>query len=256
MTTICKNCNFTFEGKYCNNCGQTANTHEINFHSILHEVQHTFLHVDKGILYTTKQLLIRPGHTIREYLNGKRVEHFKPFSYILILSTVYALLNKVSHKLTIVEAFFEGFSEGASNGSNTQAGALVSSIQWLQHHYAYTTLLMLPIVSLASYLAFKKCKYNYFQHLILNSYAAGQRTVIFLCLLPFDYLMSDQSNNSALEYFKIVAALVINLWVYYQFFHNIKPINRILLSLLTAVLFTVLFLLTLILFFILAKSLQ
>jgi Protein of unknown function (DUF3667) len=256
MTINCKNCKTTFEGNYCNKCGQTANTHEINFHSILHEVQHTFLHIDKGILYTTKQLLIRPGHTIRDYLNGKRVEHFKPFSYILILSTVYALLTKASQKVTIIEEFFKGFSEGTSRETNANASAFTSSIQWLQHHYAYTTLLTIPIVSLASYWAFKKCKYNYFQHLIINSYTAGQRTVVFLCLLPFDYLLSNKASSTGFEFFKIAIVLTLNLWVYFQFFNNIKPIKRILLSFLTAILLTILFLLALTLFFIIAKVMQ
>ncbi len=82
MTTKCKNCNHDLKGNFCNNCGQTKETHEINFKSILHEIQHSIFHIDKGILYTTKELFIRPGLTIREYLHGKRVKHFKPFAYI------------------------------------------------------------------------------------------------------------------------------------------------------------------------------
>lgn len=69
MITTCKNCNHNFKGNFCNNCGQTANTHEINFTSILHEIQHGIFHIDKGILYTSKELFRRPGHTIREYLD-------------------------------------------------------------------------------------------------------------------------------------------------------------------------------------------
>jgi len=81
MAINCKNCNNLYDGNYCNHCGQSANTHEINFKSILHEVQHSLLHIDKGILYTTKELLLRPGKTISDYLNGKRVKHFKPFAF-------------------------------------------------------------------------------------------------------------------------------------------------------------------------------
>ena len=107
MTTHCKNCNHHLKGNFCSNCGQSANTHDINFGSIVHEIQHSVFHIDKGILYTTQQLFIRPGHTIREYIEGKRVKHFKPVAYILILSAIYTLIANVTHKTAYLENFLK-----------------------------------------------------------------------------------------------------------------------------------------------------
>ncbi len=47
MGNNCKNCNQDLNGNYCSNCGQTADTHEINFKSILHEIQHSIFHIEK-----------------------------------------------------------------------------------------------------------------------------------------------------------------------------------------------------------------
>ena len=92
MTTTCKNCNQSFEGHFCNNCGQSAKTHQINFQFLWHDIQHGLFHFDNGILYTSKQLFTRPGNTIREFIEGKQVRHFKPFSLVIVLATVYGLL--------------------------------------------------------------------------------------------------------------------------------------------------------------------
>lgn len=234
MTTTCKNCKHFFEGNFCNHCGQTANTHEINFKSIVHEIQHSIFHIDKGILYTTKELFQRPGQTIREYLDGKRVKHFKPFAYIFILSTIYALLTRLSHKSTFLTDFLDGFYTGTTaDKSKTDLGFLGEVVQWMSSHYAYTTLLIIPIISLASYLCFYRTKYNYFQHLILNSFVAGQRTVLFLILLPFTYFITDKEINGTIDTIKVYSGICLTFWIYYQFFNSSKPIKRVLLTILT-----------------------
>ncbi len=66
----CKNCQNTFHGAYCNACGQSAHTDKIDKHFLYHEIQHGLLHVDSGIVYTTKELFTRPGHAIREFIEA------------------------------------------------------------------------------------------------------------------------------------------------------------------------------------------
>ena len=46
MSDICKNCSTPVSGKYCSNCGQSTATARINFHYIIHEIQHSIFHVD------------------------------------------------------------------------------------------------------------------------------------------------------------------------------------------------------------------
>ena len=234
MTTICKNCNHNFEGNFCNNCGQTINTHEINFKSVLHEIQHSIFHIDKGILYTTKELFQKPGQTIREYLNGKRVKHFKPFAYIFILSTIYAVLLKLTKKSSFLTQFLEGFNIGTTDDKSiNDLDKVGEAVLWMANHYAYSTLLILPIFSFASYLCFFKTQYNYFQHLILNSFVAGQRTVIYLIILPLTYFITDKGTNETIDTMKVYLGVCLTIWTYYKFFNSTKPIKRVLLTILT-----------------------
>ncbi len=241
LTTSCKNCKHIFEGNFCNQCGQSSNTRDINFHSILHEIQHGIFHIDKGILYTTKKLFTKPGHAIRDYLYGKRINHFKPFAYILILSTIYALLNKIFNKNTFLDQFLSGMTEGFTDPSKKRLSFLPELLIWLKEHYAYTTLLFLPIISFASYLSFLKSKFNYFQHLILNSFIAGQQTVVFLLLLPVTYFMTDKELNDDINTFKVFTAIFLTFWSYYQFFDKSTALKKISLTILTFILMGIFF---------------
>ena len=45
--TTCKNCANSFEGNYCPNCSQKADTHRFSVNHFAHEVFHAFTHADK-----------------------------------------------------------------------------------------------------------------------------------------------------------------------------------------------------------------
>lgn len=238
MTIICKNCNQNFKGHFCNNCGQSAETHEIDAHHFWHEIQHGILHIDKGILYTTKQLFLRPGTTIREYINGKRVKHFKPIAFAFILSTIYALISHYSNEST----FFDEFAEGINENPHT-INFLTITLNWLKVHYAYGALLIIPIFSLASYLAFYKSGYNYFKHLILNTFITGQRTIVYIILVPLIAIFKDKDTIDNFQNFKIVIGVILTIWTFIQFFNKNSKLKNFFLTLLTYLIVATLFIL-------------
>lgn len=222
----CKNCDNSFIGKFCNSCGQSSETHKINFHYIVHEIQHSVFHVDGGMFYTIKELIKRPGNTIREFIEGKRVKHFKPAVFVIVLSLIYSFLEHYNHNRTYIEDFLSGILSGIKNPENQQGSNLVLSfIDWLISHYAYTTLLMIPLFSLCSYLAFIKSKYNYFEHMVLNAYIFGQVTFFFILFYPFSLLFPQ---SSAVDILKITIGAAFLIWTYFQFFNTLKKRSRIL----------------------------
>lgn len=74
----CLNCNNVLNDNFCSKCGQSARTSRVNAKHLVEELQYGLLHINKGLLYTTKELLLRPGLTIKNYLAGKRVKYTKP----------------------------------------------------------------------------------------------------------------------------------------------------------------------------------
>ncbi|WP_157961188.1 DUF3667 domain-containing protein [Lutibacter citreus] len=197
---------------------------------MLEEISNSIFQVNRGILFTIKELFTRPGKSIREYLEGKRKKHFKPLAFVLLASTLYVLTTYLTDMNTYLGDSMFGIAESLSKNT-TDASASVKFLNWLANNNAYSTLLFLPIFSLASYLVFKKSKYNYFEHLILNFYITGQQTVIYLIFsLVFfkGYYMPS---------FPFILGIIFNFWVFNQFFKNNKTIKNMLLILLTYILF-------------------
>jgi ascorbate-specific PTS system EIIC-type component UlaA len=76
------------EGNFCQHCGQNTNVDKINLPNFLHELSDSIFQINKGILFTIRELFVRPGESIREFIKGKRKYHFKPVAFALVMSTV------------------------------------------------------------------------------------------------------------------------------------------------------------------------
>ena len=94
--THCTTCQTPITEKFCPNCGQAATLKRIDGHYILHEIIHV-VHFEKGILYTIKELLIRPGDAVREFINKDRNRLVKPIIFIVITSLIYSVINTFFH---------------------------------------------------------------------------------------------------------------------------------------------------------------
>lgn len=214
MTTTCKNCGQHFKGHFCNNCGQAAKTHDINFHFLWHDIQHGFFHFDNGIFYTARQLFWRPGHSIREFIQGKRVRHFKPISLVIVLATVYGLLSHTFHINVVTDIKISGLGNSDINMEQIK--------EWMDTHYAWVTLIMLPFYSLGSFIAFRKQGYNYMEHLVLNAFLAGQRLFLHIAVFPILYFLNNSPNAESFNNFLSFADFVLIFWAYSQFFNSLS----------------------------------
>lgn len=186
----CRNCNqhLLMNQKFCHECGQKTDTHRIDFHYFLHEVPHNIFHVDGGILFTLKELFTRPGHTIREYLEGKRQPHFKPVMLVLIMGSVCALIqyflkDKTKKKIADSE-ILKGDVETSGLSKYVDFEGLVAYfkhiVEWLSNHFAFTVLLMLPIAAFGFFLGFRKYKLNYPECLVVFLFLAGQSLTVYI----------------------------------------------------------------------------
>ncbi|WP_417265341.1 DUF3667 domain-containing protein [Brumimicrobium sp.] len=204
----CKNCGHDLEGNFCSNCGQEARVRKINYKYILEEIPNSLLQINHGFLYTVKELFLRPGHSLREFMQGKRKSHYKPLAFLLITSALYSLIKYLLNTPEVLDLYFEGESENFKY--------LESITVWIRENETYSTLIFLPFFALASYLAFLKFKYNYFEHFVLNMYIVGQKLLIqtFFLLVPFE--------NNIIEYLSFIIPIGFSFWTYTQFFNHIK----------------------------------
>lgn len=225
---ICKNCEYDFNGNFCNNCGQSTRTRRIDFQYLLSEIPNSILQVNRGFLFTVLQLFMRPGHSIKAFLEGKRKHYYKPIAFLLVTSSLYVMSYYLMSRNTIVNDVVIGFKSGMQAKNDTSGYEILN---WLTKHQTYVTLLFIPLFSFASYLAFKKSKFNYIEHLIMNFYITGQQMIIYMILgLVF---LKDNILMGA----PVIIGTLFNLWVFLQFFQDKTTLKKILLILLTYILF-------------------
>lgn len=218
----CKNClqHLLLDQKYCHGCGQNADTHRIDFHFLLHEVQHSIFHVDKGILFTLKNLFTRPGHMLREYLEGRRQGQFKPVLMLIIIGSICGLLN---HFLSEPEQIdFRQFDSKANNSKLSNyldvsgfAHFLYDVAMWFANHLAFTILMMIPVTALGFYLGFRKYGIYYTEWLIVFCYLSAQSLAVYLLVIPLEYIFD---RNFIFWYF--AASMGLIFWGLIQFFHK------------------------------------
>ena len=89
----CFTCGTHFTGNYCPRCGQSARIGRFSFKSAL------LLYVDvwglgnRGMFRNIRDLILRPGYMIRDYLSGMQMAYFPPFKMFFLLATLSFLIG-------------------------------------------------------------------------------------------------------------------------------------------------------------------
>ena len=234
----CKNCGTSFEGNYCPHCGQKSHVSRLNMLYLRDEIANNILRLNRGFLFSIKALTINPGHTIRGFIEGKRVNHIRPVSFLLISATLYVIANHLLGQSTFIDDFASGWRDG---GFNDPDSAEFKFFSWVINYQVYVVLIAMLFFSLASYLAFLRSGYNLIEHLVLNFFITGYQ---FLIYAIFSFIIQDQDD------FIVVIPLVLgffyNIWVYYQFFNNYSIFKKTALLVLTYILLVLEFFIVLI----------
>jgi len=138
----------------------------IDWHYAVHELGHA-LHLEKGIFYTVKQLALRPGPSIQEFITQNRSRLMKPILFLLVTSLIYTTLDHFFH---IEQSYLEQSSAVESAANSISA--------WLQNHYGYANLIMGVLVAVWVKLLFMSQGYNFFEILILLCFVMGMGMLI------------------------------------------------------------------------------
>jgi hypothetical protein len=226
----CKNCGKIVQDKYCSHCGQSSNVDKITTSNLVLELYESVFQINRGFFYTLKNLFKRPGNSITEYLNGSRKRHFKPITYVLTLSTIYFLISQISGQNTWMDDLISGFSSGAYDSEEIPA-----ILVWFSKNFAYTTLLLLPVFSFASYIAFLGLGRNYLEHIVINSYTTGQQAIFYSLFT----ILKTFIDSEIMESLPVLIAFSYTLWVFRQLFKKGSRFANILRSILTYILYLI-----------------
>ena len=90
---VCACCDTQYEGNFCPRCGQSAQIGRFSFKV----ASRLFIDVwglgNRGMFRTIRDLLLRPGYMIRDYLRGMQSAYFPPFKLYFLLTTFSLLVT-------------------------------------------------------------------------------------------------------------------------------------------------------------------
>ncbi len=204
--TVCLNCETIVPGHFCGHCGQEAHTHRFTLGHFLHEIPHTILHVDKGLFYTAKEMALRPAATLRHYLAGQRMRHFKPLAYVLLLagfsSFIYAVLHLHPYN---------------PNEPNLGPAGRVMQEYINQGSGKYLSWFMvgsLPFMALLTWGLLRRVRFNYAECLVISAYITGTGSLLTMPFyLPY-YLYNGTAQMGMVSLCSMVVMLAYQTWAY------------------------------------------
>lgn len=152
----CLNCAEPIAKNFCPNCGQKTDTHRITFkHFIAHDLIHGVWHIEKGLFFTLKEAVTRPGQAALDYIRGKRIQYYNVFYLALLLLAVNAFLLHWYRNIQY-------------------AGKTVAANEINDFLSSYSKIFILSIVPLLAFNAnwiFRRIRLNSAEHLIVSGMA-------------------------------------------------------------------------------------
>ena len=88
----CPTCATRYRGNYCPTCGQPAVVGRYSARSALMQFLDVWGMGNRGMFHTLRDLLLRPGYMIRDYLSGMQMAYFPPFKMFFVLTTISLLV--------------------------------------------------------------------------------------------------------------------------------------------------------------------
>ena len=206
----CKSCNSELYGEFCSTCGHPGNLKRIDGRYLLSEMS-SVLNFDKGILYTIRELFLRPGDSIRRYIKEDRSRLVKRVIFLIVCSLIYSIGQQ-----------FLNFEEDYAQANAQAAGesAVRDILVWMQKNYGYANIIMAFFIAFWVQVLFRRKGYNYFEVLILLFYVIGLGMLILAV-----FGVAESLVGFGMLTIGGVLAYIYGGWAIARFYDKHKKIN-------------------------------
>ena len=89
---VCHTCETEYQGNYCPRCGQSAKIGRYSFKTAFLSFLDVWGLGNRGMFRTLRDLLLRPGYMIRDYIKGMQMAYFPPFKMFFLLAALSLLV--------------------------------------------------------------------------------------------------------------------------------------------------------------------
>ena len=93
QTHVCASCRTSFTGNYCPRCGQSAKIGRFSFKKALLLFLDVWGLGNRGMFRSIRDLVLRPGYMIRDYISGMQSAYFPPFKMFFLLAALSLVIE-------------------------------------------------------------------------------------------------------------------------------------------------------------------
>ncbi|PKW29787.1 DUF3667 domain-containing protein [Flavobacterium lindanitolerans] len=232
MENNCLNCSRPITENFCSNCGQKKYK-RIDRKYLIDEVQYLAVHTNKGFFYSLKNVARNPGKTAKKFIDGDRVNHYKPILLAFVLSGISAFL---SFKVIKSDVIMENYMQQIYGQQKLTMPGMHDAMSLLSSYSSIIMLLLIPLASIVTALVFKKWGENYYEHVIMNTYTLIYYTILSIVVFfPILYLLKNTPAIfvTFMTLSTFIAYPFIMVWFYKEYYTQ-KSIGDIIIKVLLA----------------------
>lgn len=225
--TKCLNCGTEFEGKFCPQCGQSADTKRFTVRFIFENLLRAILSNDGGVWITLKSLFTRPGQMMVDIINGKRKSYFSPFPMLFLALSLYVIIFTFTGSKEI--DFDHIWDDEIVTVENTEEVTheqmvadktkifIKNALKLYGNHYTAAFILTIPVYILAARVSYgrkNRKKYNWGEYCIPIVYSLIL-LVLYRCLMSIVYYFSPDIADKMQDWI-----ILLNIIVFTACFKN------------------------------------
>lgn len=229
----CPTCGTHYQGNYCPRCGQSAKIGRYSFKKAFLLFLDVWGLGNRSMFRTLRDLLLRPGYMIYDYLKGMQMAYFPPFKMFFLLVALSLLIDsglnlkgedRIEIKLNKFDRGLEQSQEtthddntsialGEESERNEEAKHYIhtflsvgkKAFEWFRDHQSIVDLIFLLLISGPLYLLFRRCPripdMRFTEFFVAMVYTNN-------LLMVYDVVISFLCLNPALELLTYAAAIV------------------------------------------------
>ena len=188
---------------------QRPSLERIDSKYILSEIS-SVLNFDKGLLYTIRELFLRPGNAVREFLKFDRIRLVKPIIFVIFSSLLFIIAQNVL-----------GFTTGGVP-EDIKSPGVIKAFEWAGNNFGIVNVLLSFFIGVWLRLFFLKSSFNIYEIFILVFFTIGIGNLIFTFSGIVESTTGIESYN--LTYF---IALLYSAWAIGDFFNKKKFLSYV-----------------------------
>ncbi|PKP06774.1 MAG: hypothetical protein CVU10_04235 [Bacteroidetes bacterium HGW-Bacteroidetes-5] len=217
---ICKNCDTSFQGHYCPNCGQSVKDLDIPFKVLIFDIMANMWAFDTRVFKTLKSLLFKPGDMALDYVAGRRARYMPPFRLYIFISFIFFLLLNISvtksvnrdwDLLTVrersdtvkdVRNSVISITKDSDSESDNKLKNFIEKIESNKGYYvtrfltilSWSMFLLMPLYAFFLWLLFRKNQRFFLGHFIFAINQHALLFIIFITLLSINLIFPHKST--------------------------------------------------------------